>query len=55
MTRKNVLHHVGRLRALVHSQHVVGGVVVRQDASRLIGHASVSAELIHFFNDDIGF
>ena len=55
MAREKILHHVGRLGALIHGQHVVGGVVVRQNATGFVGHTSVATELIHFLNHDISF
>ena len=54
MTRKYILHHVGRLRALVNSQQVFGRVVVCQNAARFIGHASVSTEFVNLFHHHIG-
>ena len=54
MTRENILHHVGRLRSLVNSEQVFGGVVVCQNTARFVGHTSVSAELINFFHHHIG-
>ena len=54
MTRKYILHHVGRLRALVNSQQVFGRVVVCQNAARFIGHASVSTEFVYLFHHHIG-
>ena len=54
MPRKNILHHVGRLGALIYRQQVFGGVVISQDAARFIGHTCVSAEFINFFNHHVG-
>ena len=54
MTRKNILHHVGGLRALVNSQQVFGRVVVCQNASGFIGHAGVATEFVNLFYHHIG-
>ena len=54
MTRENILHHVGRLRALIDGEQILGRVVVCQDAARFIGDTSVPAKFIDFFNHHIG-
>ena len=55
MTRKYILHHVGRLRALVNRQQVFGRVVVCQNAAWFVGHASVSTEFVNLFHHHVGF
>ena len=44
MLGEQVLHHVRRLRALIHSHALLAGVPVGDDGARLVGDAGVAAE-----------
>jgi hypothetical protein len=41
---EQVLHHVRRLRALVHSHALLARIPVGDHGARLVGHAGVAAE-----------
>jgi len=45
MAREDVLHHVRRLRRVVHGERVLGGVVVGEDGASLEAHAGVAPEV----------
>ncbi len=42
--REQVLHHVGRLRALVDGEALIAGIPVGNNSARLVGDAGVAAE-----------
>ncbi len=52
---KNVLRHVGRLRALIDGEPLVARIPVGDDGARLVGDAGVAAEHEGRRNDRVGF
>ncbi len=52
---KDVLRHVGRLRALIDGQALVAGIPVGNDGARFIGDAGMPAEHEGRFDNRIGF
>ena len=52
---EQVLHHVRRLRALIHGQALLARIPVGDDGARLVGDAGVAAEHESRFHDRIGF
>ena len=55
MLGEQVLHHVRRLRALIHGQALFARIPVGDDGARLVGDAGVAAEHERRFHDRIGF
>ena len=51
---EDVLHHVRRLRGVVHGERVLGGVVVGEDRPALQAHAGVPAEVELFLDHHVG-
>ena len=55
MLGEEILHHVGRLRAVIGREARVAGVPVRHNGARLVGHARVATEHERRLHDRIGF
>ena len=53
MARKNILHHVRRLRGLMHRQRIFGGVVIGEQRAAFERDAGVATEVVGFFDNQI--
>ncbi len=55
MPREDVLHHVRRLRRVIHRERVFGRVVVGEQRAAFQRDAGVAAELVGFLDHDVRF
>ena len=54
VAREDVLHHVRRLRRVVHGERMLGGVVVGEDGAAFGTHAGVAAEVEGVLHHHVG-
>jgi hypothetical protein len=52
--REDVLHHVRRLRRVIHGERALRRVVVREDGAGLQRHSGVASELVSLFDHEGG-